>query len=307
MSSEPLHPRPLTVNAGGLPLRVWDHGGPGVPVLFLHGHLDTGRSFDDVAALVRTEYRCLCLDARGHGQSAWAPPGASYHALDHLKDLVHVLDELDALGLATQALIGHSLGGSLALLLAGTLVDRVPRYLVLDGFGMLSEAPEAQPARLAAVLESIRHEKKPFGVFSSVEAAVDRIQANNPGLSRDGAAHMVRHALHKVAEDRYEFRFDRRLRGPTPVRYPEAMWLALCSRVRSVVRVLRAEHGYVPLVPEIERRLASIAGATMRTVAGVSHHLHLDAPAEVAAELRLLFQPVPDRSVPEAGRGPGSG
>jgi pimeloyl-ACP methyl ester carboxylesterase len=284
----------LTVSAAGLPLRVWDHGGTGVPALFLHGHLDTGRSFDAVAELVRTQVRCLCLDLRGHGQSAWAPPGASYHALDHLKDVVHVIDQLEALDLRPQVVVGHSLGGGLALLLAGALVDRVPRFLILDSLGMLSEAPEQQPARLQALLESIRQEKRPFGVFASVEAAIDRIQANNPGLSRDGASRMVRHALQQLGEGRYEFRFDRRLRGPTPVRYPEPMWLALFSRIRAVVRVLRAEHGYVPMGPEVEQRLAAICGATMRTVAGASHHLHLDAPAEVAAELLRLLQASPE-------------
>ena len=52
------------------------------------------------------------------------------------------------------------------------------------------------------------------------------------------------------------------------MRYPEEMWLALCARIRAQVRVLRAEQGYVPAAFPIERRLAAIPGATMRTVPG---------------------------------------
>jgi pimeloyl-ACP methyl ester carboxylesterase len=289
MPTEPLHPLPLTVSAAGLPLRVWDHGGPGPRVLFLHGYLDTGRSFDAVAGRLRGQARCLCLDFRGHGHSGRVPPGGSYHPLDHFKDAALVLDELEAIGLLPEAVVGHSLGGTIALMLAGTLPERVPRYLVLDSLGMLSEAPEQQPERLASLLESVRKDKRPFAVFPSPAAAAERVQANNPGLSRAGAELMVRHALRKIGPDRYEFRFDPRLRGPSPVRYPEEMWRALFARVRAEVRVLRAEHGYVPLGPEVELRMKAFARASLRTVPGVAHHLHLDAPDEVAAELLGLL------------------
>ena len=100
---------------------------------------------------------------------------------------------------------------------------------------------------------------------------------------------MVRHAVQRMEDGRYEFRFDRRLRGPTPVRYPEGTWLSLFARVRARVRVIRAEHGYVPLGEITDRRLAAFKDVTKTTAAGVGHHVHLDAPEMVADELRKLL------------------
>ena len=81
------------VEANGLKLRLWDHARSGPIVLFVHGYLDTGRSFDAVADDL-AEFRVLALDLRGHGQSERVGAGGSYHLLDHLKDLAVVLDTL---------------------------------------------------------------------------------------------------------------------------------------------------------------------------------------------------------------------
>src|SRR4051812_12935645 len=111
-------PVPRVVEANGLKLRLWDHARAGPVVLFVHGYLDTGRSFDAVAdALVHV--RCLALDMRGHGQSDRVGPGGSYHLLDHLKDLAVVLDTLEKKGERVDALVAHSMGGNVAYLLAG--------------------------------------------------------------------------------------------------------------------------------------------------------------------------------------------
>ena len=95
-------------------LRLWDHGGDAPVVLFLHGYLDTGRSYDDLCSALEGDARCVCLDWRGHGFSGRAGPGGSYHLLDHLKDLSRVFDLLadggvDGLG-RPDALVAHSMG-----------------------------------------------------------------------------------------------------------------------------------------------------------------------------------------------------
>ena len=67
----------------------------------------------------------IALDARGHGQSDWA---ASYELTDLRDD---VIEAMDALGVLAAAVIGHSMGGVVAYLLAATRPDRV-RALVLE-------------------------------------------------------------------------------------------------------------------------------------------------------------------------------
>lgn len=284
-----LSPVRLTLEAQGIPLRLWDYGGGIQPVLFLHGHLDTGRSFEGVVERLPETVRALTLDWRGHGESGLAPAGASYHALDHLKDLVQIIDRLGELDLHPAAVIGHSFGGIIATLLAGTLPDLCSRYLFIDVLGPLSETADEQPARLESVLSSIREPKKPFQTFPTKEAAIARVRFNNPGLTEAGAARMVEFATRRREDGQWGFLFDARLRGPTPVRYTEEMWLALCRRITAKVLVLGGSKGYLERIPGMRKRLDTIADARLVMVPEAHHHLHLDFPQDVAnAAVQLL-------------------
>lgn len=263
-------------------------------MLCLHGYLDTGRSFDAVAAALRaqgSDARVLCLDWRGHGESAEVGAGGSYHLLDHLKDLAAVVAAValePAIGRAPALIVAHSMGGNVALLFAGALAEQTERLLLVDALGAPAEAPEEQPERLAEVLRAAR-ELRPFQSFGSVEDAIARLRSMNAGLSEQGARRMAEPVLRRTADGALRFPFDPRLKGPTPVRWPEEMWLALCRRVSARVKVLRAEHGYLPDDPVVAERLAALR-AELETVAGAPHHLHVERPEVIAAAVRGLLR-----------------
>ena len=113
--------------AGGLCL---DEGGDGASaVLFVHSL--AGRSAHWSAALehCRPTRRAVAFDQRGHGRSAPLEGGAEL-AIETLAD--DVLAVAEACGLRRFALVGHSLGGGVALAFAGDHPDRVERLLLLD-------------------------------------------------------------------------------------------------------------------------------------------------------------------------------
>lgn len=144
-------------------------GGPveGQPVVLLHGGGQTRHAWRHAAAdLARTGRRVISLDLRGHGDSDWSPE-ADYSFDGFAADLRTVLDTLDE----PPALVGASLGGLTALLVAGeeprvelralVLVDVVPRleregvmqivrFMLAhaDGFASLDEAADAVAAYL---------------------------------------------------------------------------------------------------------------------------------------------------------------
>jgi pimeloyl-ACP methyl ester carboxylesterase len=279
-------PVPRVIESQGLKLRLWDHGRPGPVVLFVHGYLDTGRSFDAVAAEL-DEMRCLAIDLRGHGQSDRVGAGGSYHLLDHLKDLAIVLDTLEKKGERVDILAAHSMGGNIAFLLAGAAPRLVSSLLLVDTCGAPPEDPTETPARLAELVKSVLADKRAFSTVASMDEAIDKICAQNPGLSKAGAARMVKHSM---VDDhgRLAFPFDPRLRGPSPVRWPEAMWLAMCARMTMPVRVLRAADGYVPEGETTSLRLAAMKRSAMKTIPG-GHHLHVEDPAAVAAAVRDML------------------
>jgi pimeloyl-ACP methyl ester carboxylesterase len=272
----------------GLKLRLWDHGGEGPTVLLLHGFLDTGRSFDAVAAALADEARVLALDWRGHGASDRVGAGGSYHLLDHVKDLRLVLARLDDEGLRPRVVAAHSMGGNAALILAGASPDALDRLVLLDALGPPAEPPEDQPGRIGRVLDQLEG-KRPFQTFATAADAAARVRELNFGLTEVGAHRMVDPVVVDV-EGGVELPFDPRLRGPTPVRYPEEMWRALCARVTAKVHVLRAEHGYVPDGEPALGRAAAM-GALVTTLPGSHHHLHVDHPEAIADFLRSRLGP----------------
>lgn len=272
------HPEPISIELD-LNLRLWDHGGSGEPILFLHGYLDNGRSYDAIAERLPAPYRALCLDWRGHGESQWVGPGGSYHLLDHLKDLNRVLHWLDENQMVPKAIVAHSMGGNIASMLTGIRPDRVQRLFLLDALLPPPEEPETQPERLERVLINQEHVKE-FRTFSSREDAAARIMKTNIGLSELGAKRMAEHALcpDETTAGQFKYRLDPRLRGPTPVRYPESMWLELCARMQANVFLLRSEHGYVPMNDVTQARLKQIKRMTVATIDHVGHHLHVEDP-----------------------------
>jgi pimeloyl-ACP methyl ester carboxylesterase len=288
---------PETLDLGGLSMRLWRRDHPEATahtplLLFLHGTLDTGRSWDAVvdAIVARDVVRTVAVDMRGHGQSSAGGPGASHHILDFTKDTAGVIHALEAQGTPVHTLVGHSMGANIALMLAGAWPSRIKGLVLVDGLGPPPEDAEDQPERLGVLLDAVVSEKKPFAPVNSIDDAIDRLRRLNPGLSMTGARRMLEHALVRDDDGALRFPFDRRLRGPTPVRHPEAMWAAFCARVgaggvRSVV--VRASFGYLPegdaagtLGSPFDSRLAALGGQLVQ-IEG-PHHLHVEAPEAVA-------------------------
>ncbi|GHK04941.1 alpha/beta hydrolase [Streptomyces sp. Y2F8-2] len=116
-----------SVDAGGVRLACRISGPPDAPPLvLLHALGEDGSSWDAVAPHLARNRRVHALDLRGHGRSDW--PGV--YSLELMR--ADVLGFLDALGLGTVELIGHSLGGVVAYLLAQDRPGRVSRLVLED-------------------------------------------------------------------------------------------------------------------------------------------------------------------------------
>jgi pimeloyl-ACP methyl ester carboxylesterase len=118
--------------------------GEGPPVLFLHGLFGQGRNFTAIARPLAARWRVLLPDLRNHGASPRAP-GMAYR--DMARD---VAETLDAEGVGEAAVIGHSMGGKVAMTLALTEPARVSRLLVSD------IAPRRYAGTLARYAEAMR-------------------------------------------------------------------------------------------------------------------------------------------------------
>lgn len=132
-------------SADGLRLyaRVYEQAGIGAStVLCLPGLTRNSRDFEALAPHLARRYRVLCPDLRGRGYSQRDPSYRSYQPAAYLADILALLETLSV---PRVAIIGTSLGGLLALMLASSGQDLVAG-IVLNDIG-----PEIDPAGLARI------------------------------------------------------------------------------------------------------------------------------------------------------------
>jgi len=127
-------------SADGLSLYYRDYAGPedydGPPVLCLHGLTRNSRDFADVAEHVAQSRRVIVPEMRGRGQSDYAPSSASYNPMQYVGDVELLLSEI---GAERVIIIGTSMGGLMAMLMAAAKPGRIAA-LVMNDIG-----PEINP------------------------------------------------------------------------------------------------------------------------------------------------------------------
>jgi pimeloyl-ACP methyl ester carboxylesterase len=129
------------VNGPAGRLFVDDGGKGGVPVVFIPSLAGSTTQWTPQLAHVRRTRRALAIDLRGHGRSD-APRDRRYRLADYAQD---VRAALDSLRIRRAVLVGHSMGGGVALAFAAAWPERVAGLLLVDPIDDPSKRP-ANPA-----------------------------------------------------------------------------------------------------------------------------------------------------------------
>lgn len=133
-------------SADGLRLYARDYPGPAdstlLPVLCLHGLTRNSADFAGIATHLAATRRVISVDQRGRGRSDYDPVIANYTPVTYVGDMFRLLDEL---GLDRVVLIGTSMGGLMAMIMANM---QPPRFagIVLNDIG-----PELDPTGLERI------------------------------------------------------------------------------------------------------------------------------------------------------------
>ena len=274
--------REMEIELPHLRLAARAFGDPALPrLLALHGWLDNAASFDRLAPLLSTHFHIVALDLPGHGRSAHRPPGLWYHYIDYLGD---VLAAADALGWERYGLLGHSLGGAIASMIAGVAGDRIERLLLIEALGPMTLPAEQTLTHLQRSLGE-RGRVGTLRVFASEEeAAKARMRGNGLTLSLDAALALIERGTMAVAGG-VSWSSDQRLTLTSPVRYTEEQILNVLAGIKAPTLLVLAEPS-PPFLSEtmISRRTAAVPGIRVVRIPG-SHHLHLEDARPVAAAI----------------------
>ena len=153
-------------------------------LVMVHGWMDVGASFQFMVDAFREERSVVAIDWRGFGLTD-SNGSDAYWFPDYLGDLDALLDHVSPD--APVDLVGHSMGGNVAMSYAGVRPQRIRRLVNLEGFGMPDVSPAAAPERLARWLDELKAPPslRPYATQADV---AERLRRNNPRLAADKAA-----------------------------------------------------------------------------------------------------------------------
>ncbi len=254
------------------------------PLVAIHGWLDNAASFNAIAPLLSERFHVLALDLPGHGHSAHRPAGESYELLDYVRDLALLVE-----GQLAQpvTLVGHSLGGIVASLLAASRPGWVDQLIMIDSLGPMVGEPEAFPGQLGKALERmVNGSRGEPPSYASLDEAVQARMGGRIPLTREAAAHIVPRNLHDQGPP-WQWRTDPRLRYPSMHKLEEAEVQACLKAIECRALVVRASQGLLAYAQDMTgRRLGLMSRETLLEFEG-GHHCHLDGDCSQLASACL--------------------
>ncbi len=185
----------LTGLAGSLAADRWTAAEERGVVLLLHGGGQTRHSWHRSGArFAAAGWTTVAIDARGHGDSAWASDGD--YSMDALVgDLAAVVSQLDV----TPVLVGASMGGITSLLAVGESAVRAGALVLVD------VAPQVEAAGVQRILDFMA--SAPDG-FASLEEVADAIASYNPHRPRPSNLDGLRKNVRQWDDGRWHWHWD---------------------------------------------------------------------------------------------------
>lgn len=281
--------RPRNVFANGLTHHVLAWGEARAPrgtVVLLHGFADAAGTWQPVAeGLAARGLHVLAPDLRGFGQGPRAPIGTTYHFPDYVADVLAVIDAACGPD-ARPFLCGHSMGGTVAVYLAGAHPERFARVALLEGLGPPESEVDAAPDRLRRALldqRALAPKRDAQRAMPSRDEALRRLAVNHPGVSVEVLRARIEHLVADV-EGGVAWRSDPLHKAVSPTPFYAATFRAFCRRIACpVLAVSGGPTGFH--TPDEEERLAAFPALTRAEIADAGHMMHWTRPEAVIALL----------------------
>ncbi|KAI8618973.1 Alpha/Beta hydrolase protein [Chytriomyces sp. MP71] len=163
-----------------------------VRILAVHGWLDNAETFSPMTAALldrvqkHSRASLLAIDFPGHGLSDPLPLSQTYFAWDHA---LAILDVAKAVRWPRFVLIGHSMGGSVAVLFASAFPEMVSDLIVIESLGHVNRFPKGQDA---AVMREFMEARRAINLQMAEDDSVEVLKSKNtfPTLEEAARARM---------------------------------------------------------------------------------------------------------------------
>ena len=282
-------------------VRQWGTPTPGAtPLVLAHGWMDVAASWqfmvDAFSQAFAQQRPIIAMDWRGYGLTE-APPTDSYWFPDYLADLDALLDQLYP-G-QTIDLVGHSMGGNVVMMYAGTRHERIRRLVNLEGFGMPATRPAQAPGRMGQWLDELKalrdgaSDLKPYANAAGVAA---RLMKTNRRLGADKANWLAQHWAKPGSDGQWRILGDAAHKVINPYLFHVEEALEIYRRITAPVLAVEAADDSLGqwwkgqyTLAEFHERLKSVPTLETAVIQDAGHMLHHDQPQTLAALLQKFL------------------
>lgn len=252
------------------------------PLLLIHGNRDHARTWDQVAVQLKHEFCVYAVDLRGHGDSEWSV-GSQYSLPEFVLDVAALGRELNRNPLTV---IGHSLGGAVALEYSGIFPQFVRKLVAVEGLGPAVREPVAASTRMRSWIGQMQEfdTRKPRR-YASLDDATKRMLEENPHLTAEMARHLTQHATRRNEDGTLSWKFDNYVRLHSPYEFNIAEAREIWNQIRCPTLLIRGSESWAS-DPEQDGKATAFHKYRSVLVKDAGHWVHHD---QLDAFMKVLW------------------
>jgi pimeloyl-ACP methyl ester carboxylesterase len=268
------------------------------PLVMVHGWMDVAASYQFVVDAMRSDRYVIAPDWRGYGLTE-LPGTDNYWFPDYLADLDFLLDHYAPT--TPVDLVGHSMGGNIAMLYSGARPERIRSLVNLEGFGMPASKPAQAPGRYAKWIEQLKAYHRgevDLKSYDSVEDVARRLMKTNKRLTQEKAEWLAQYWARQDADGRWRILGDpaHKIINASLFRVDEV--LEIYKAIRAPVLAVEASDDSLSTwwqgrytLTEYHERLKAVSDMRLGKIYDAGHMLHHDQPQQLAQLIEEFLRP----------------
>ncbi len=250
-------------------------------VVCAHGLSRNGRDFDVLADALVGDYRVLCPDVPGRGESDWFA-SAEHYTIPHYVQAMNAM--LTEFGVQTYDWVGTSMGGLIGMVMAASPASKMRRFVIND------IGPVIERASLDRIASYVG--KTPlFPTYMALFEAIQPINAPFGPLTDEQKHHMVKTSVQERPDGQWEFKTDPKIGDAFRAGLTQTaadMW-PLWGAIKQPMLILRGVNSDLLSAATLEKMVATHPGARAITIADTGHApMIMDEPTINAVKQFLL-------------------
>lgn len=283
------------IKINGIDFRYYSWGKNNLPKLFfIHGYLDSGVSFNLICNELSTKFHCIAIDLRGFGESSHSKNELGNFYYEYLAD-IHKFFNYFSPNIPVKV-VGHSMGGNILSLYAGSMPHRVSHFMNIEGLGVKHQENEEAVNKVTRWLNTVVKGSK-VKIFESIDQYAKLIMQNNPNMNFELARNQAS-SLTKKVQNGYALSADPKHRWINPYIFHIDQAASFWKKITAKCIILTGESsdflkwisGENSIQDEVKSRVAFYPkGTQLIELKNCGHIIHLEKHLEVSKIAQNFF------------------